>query len=491
MRKLIVGTLISFLISGCAGAGGAVAPSDAGSKKAPPANAAVDPAKPLAIAENGGSDDALPVSSRAWLGAAASSAFLPAGINEHTLAVWVDVPDTSDRARVPVAVALTVDTSGSMGSHNKIAHARSAARRVVDGLQDGDIVALHTFSDDVKVRVPQTVLGPETRRAISNVIEELEPHGGTNLFDGVRMAQASAAASDEAHPVRRVIVISDGKATVGPTMPDVIGQLGEAGTAQGVQVTSFGVGLDYDETALNALAVRSSGRLYHIAEAAELSGIVDRELALVQKTMATQAFVEIVPAPGVTLIAAEGVRTSWGANRALRVPLGSMFGGQVRELVVRVRVDEAKAGERPILSARLHYRDPSDGGLERVQEVVARANFTNDATQVAAHGHPRAQSIISVQRAALLASEASAQANAGDFGNAERQLALAEAELRRGAERAKTKNERARIMSSVDRMGSARRSMKAASAAPAAKRATIGRANALDLNDAAMDMKGY
>jgi len=483
MRTLMLGSWLLCVVSGCGTK--TVMVKDASQSSpvvARPAPAAAlvatSPAEPAA-AEAG-----------TWIGVAAPNALLPRQ-SEHTLAVWVDVPKGSAKSRVPAAVALAIDTSGSMGSQNKIIHARAAAQRLVDQLADGDIVSIQTFSDDVRVRVPATELRPETRRAIHSVIEELDARGGTNLFDGVRGAEAFAASADADHPVRRVVVISDGKATVGPTMPDAIGLLAETGARQGVQVTSFGVGLDYDEATLNTLAVRSSGRLYHIADASELGGIVERELSFIQNTTATQASIELVPAPGVSLLAAEGVQTSWGPNRSFSVPLGSLFAGQVRELVLRVRVDSTANGERPLVSARLHYSDPADGGVERIQESLARAGFGEVAEHADTHANLRAQSIILMHQAALLASQASLQANTGDFGSAERQLKLAEEQLRNGAVRAKDSAERDRLLSSASRMSTAQRSIKAASAAPAAKRATLGRASALDVNDAAMDMKGY
>ena len=143
------------------------------------------------------------------------------------------------------------------------------------------------------------------------------------------------------------------------------------------------------------------------------------------------------------------------------------------------------------MSARLHYRDPADGGIERVQESLARAGFGDDASAIQTHANARAESIILLQQAALLASQASLQANAGDFGGAEQQLKLAEERLRRGADKAKDSGERARMLSSASRMSTAQKSVKAASAAPAAKRSTLGRASALDVNDASMEMQGY
>src|SRR4029079_9043242 len=126
-----------------------------------------------------------------------------------------------------------------------------------------------------------------------------------------RSGERAVFAAPTTHPVKRIVVISDGQANVGPSSPDVLGALAARGAEHGIQVTSIGVGLDYDENTLNALAVRSSGRLYHLAEPREMASILDREIKLLDSTMATDAFVEIVPAPGVQVLGADGVRSDW------------------------------------------------------------------------------------------------------------------------------------------------------------------------------------
>src|SRR6185503_15178687 len=119
-----------------------------------------------------------------------------------------------------------------------------------------------------------------------------------------------------------------------------------------------------------------------LAEPRDLSAMLERELGLLQATAATNAFVEVVPAPGVQLLGAEAVRADWAEGGSLRIPLGTMFGGQHREMLLRVRVTASGQGAHPVASVRLHSRDPAEGNLERVQEVVARCEVTNDRLAV-------------------------------------------------------------------------------------------------------------
>jgi len=431
------------------------------------------------------------VSQRPWLGAAAASQFVLVGGQPQFVGVWVDVPKGESREHVPMSVTLTIDTSGSMAG-DKMDHARHAASTLVRQMQDGDMIAIHEFNNSAREIVGPMVLGPHSRAQLLRVIAKLQPAGSTNMEEGLGLALRSAQATPSTHPVRRVVLISDGRATVGQTNAHVLGSIAEHAAPSGVQVTSLGVGLDYDEETLNQLAVRSSGRLYHLADSREMAGILETELALLQSTMGTNAFVELVPAPGVRLHSVGGVRTEWGQNGALRVPLGTVFGGQRRELLVRFSLmDEQVEGSRPIMSARLHFNDPSDGGVPRVHEAIVRAERTTDAALVQSHPNPAVQAIVAMQEAADIAAAARKQVDDGRFDEADLALSRAEKQLRDNAALAKSPAERERMTAAAKRVSASRHSVQEVKAAPAPARAKAARASSLQLNDAAMEARGF
>lgn len=429
-----------------------------------------------------------------WLGAAGGSEFVLTGGQDQFVGVWVDVPKAQKRAHVPMSITLTIDTSGSM-SGEKITRARDAAKAMVNGMKNGDLIAIHRFDGSAHEMVAPTVLDSHSRMMVLGTIAELEPGGATNMFEALDLAIRRARSAPATHPVRRVVMISDGRATAGPTSTHTLAQQAENGVPFGVQVTALGVGLDYDENTLNALAMRSSGRLFHLSDPKEMSGIVQNELALLQGTMATNAIVEIVPAPGVTLLGtSQGVRSAWaqdGGQRALRIELGTMFAGQRRELLVRYRLhtDEVE-GKKAIVSARLHFTDPSDGGVARVQEVVVRGELTSDPKLVASHQNANVQAIIAMQDAASLTLAARANIDAGNWDDADMELAKAEQALRQRAQHAKSQKERQRMSSAAEGIASSRRSVKKAAQAPPSAAPAARRSESLKLNDQAMDAYG-
>jgi Ca-activated chloride channel family protein len=486
MKRLFTGIVMAAAVAACA-----PAPILVAAPVTPPAPEAAAPA--LAGADLAIRATDQPSRKGPWIGAAGETDFLMPGTTETALGVWIDVPAPASRVRAPADVALVIDTSGSMAGA-KIENARLAAKELVDKLADGDIVSVSVFSDQANVLAEPTVLDARTRAALGRLIDGVSPSGGTNMFEGLGLAERRALASPQSHPVRRVVMISDGMANIGPSSPDVLGALAARGSDGGVQVSAIGVGLDYDERTLNALAMRSSGRLYHLDEPREMTAILDREVGLLQATAATGAFVEIVPAPGVKLLGADGVRFDWQSGGAARVPLGTMFGGQHREMVLRVRVDagaEPGAAEtgKALASVRLHFRDPADGGVERVQEVVARFQVTSDRARVVASANERTRTIVAAQAAAAITVAAAQHVNDGRFDAADKQLAEAESKLKAAAAQAKNEGDKQRVMAAVSRVGNARAAFKAAAAAPPAP--AKRRAQALDLNAEGMRDMGF
>ncbi len=410
-----------------------------------------------------------------------------AGDGTASLGLWVDAPQTHPRAHVPMDVSLVIDTSGSMAGP-KIENARRASNMLVDDLADGDIVSIVAFSDDARTLVEPTVLSTETRRTLKARIAQLQPNGSTNMFDGLGLGESHVARAPSTHAVRRVVVISDGIANVGPSSPEALGALAERGVRFHAQVTSLGVGTDYDERTLNALATRSTGRLYHLSEPKEMPSLVEHEIALLRSTVATDAFVEIVPAPNVDLVAVDGIRSERGENGAIKLPLGALFSGQHREAVLRVRIhDSTVVASRALASVRLHFRDPDDGDVPRIQEIVARAGFSSDTGSVAKSENAKAKSIIAVIDASKLELGASQSAASGQFAAADKQLEEAQLALETRAKKATNDDERSRLVAVARKVAGARAQVQAAPSAPAAQQRNL----TLELNAGGMHDQGF
>jgi Ca-activated chloride channel family protein len=456
----------------------------------------------VAAAANGTTREAADVergargSASTWIGASAEGDMLLSSTRETFLGVWVDVPEIRPEVRPPMELALVIDTSGSMAGA-KIDNARKAASMLVSSLADGDIVALDAFSDSARTIVPPTRLTAQSRQEVLRAIAALGVSGSTNMFDGLTLAEGQVAAAPPTHSLRRIVVISDGIANVGPSSPEMLGAIAERGLRFRAQVTSLGVGNDYDERTLNALAVKSSGRLYHLTEPREMASILKGELDLLNATLASDSFVEVVPAPGVQLVGAEGIRADWqepsaigGQTNTLRIPLGALHSGQHREALVRVRITDPAAFEgqtRPLASVRLRFRDAQEGDLERVQEVIARTQLSGDSEAVLRHVSSRTKAIVAIQESARIQMAAAQRINDGQFMDADKELARAEATLAAQARIVTAPAEKKRIADAQTKVAAARATTQAMPSKPKSAQ----RLDALEMNASGMKSMGY
>ena len=463
MKRTLV--LAALIISGCAGPAHSVSAQTTGDIPPGHARVTVESNDPAWI-------DGAPVRTRVFVGED----------GDTYVGVWIDAPNGQQEefVRAPMAVSLVVDTSGSM-SGAKIENARMAAASLLETLHDGDIVSIFGFSSGVMEIAPPTQLNRSTRPVLMDRVRRLTSGGGTNMFDGMTMGINRISEAPATHPVRRVILISDGHANIGPSDPNTLGNLAARGTEYGMQVTAIGVGLDYDETTLGTLAVRSSGRMYHLQHSHQMASILRDEVQLLAQTVATGAYIEVVPAPGVVIT--EGI--SMGSqlrNGRLRIPLGTIHAGQRREMLFRARVDTSRPGSRQLATTRLVYtRDDR----ERVQERPLQYEVTRNRRAAAASGTPRVVAMVSNHEATQAELQAAAALNRGDRVAAQHQYQVAAAALDRGAAAAPAAPSSGALRRRATRVRAAQ-----SEAASATTRAAM-RSQALDSWDNAMEAEGF
>jgi VWFA-related protein len=135
--------------------------------------------------------------------------------------------------RVPVSLGIVLDTSGSMDGE-KIVAAREALTRFLSELLDpDDEVFLFRFDN-----VPQLLQGwTKDKRIVSDVVQRIQPRGGTALYDAV--ADAVQMAQQGHNRKKAVVIISDGNDTSSRTDVFAVKQL-----IRETEVLVYAIGVD-------------------------------------------------------------------------------------------------------------------------------------------------------------------------------------------------------------------------------------------------------
>ncbi len=183
--------------------------------------------------------------------------------------------DPQRQQRPPLNLALVIDRSGSM-SGTKLSYARKAARFLAGELTSRDRLAIVSFDDEVKVVVPSTpVIDPQPFIA---AINRIHSGGCTALFDGWLAGATQVAEHLDPTQMNRVLMLSDGQANEGLTDQEQIATKVAGLTQRGISTSAFGLGADFDEDLMGAMAAAGDGTLAHIETPSQLADLYASEL---------------------------------------------------------------------------------------------------------------------------------------------------------------------------------------------------------------------
>jgi Ca-activated chloride channel family protein len=257
-------------------------------------------------------------------------------------------------ARLPTDLVVILDRSGSMEGE-KIRRARAAIGEIVSQLGEQDRFALVAYANDAALEIPLTPAGA-ARDAWSRRGEALAAEGGTNLASGLDRALDTVDAARAAGRTARVILISDGLANQGDASREgLVRRAGRAARGEYV-LSTVGVGADFDEGLMTALADAGTGNYYYLERASDLASVFTREFEGARRTVASALAVEIEPADGVEVRDAAGYPLGREGGVVVFRP-GALHAGQERRIWVTLAAPHRTLGDQALGRFSLSYGD--------------------------------------------------------------------------------------------------------------------------------------
>jgi Ca-activated chloride channel family protein len=329
---------------------------------------------------------------------------------KNTVFVSAEVgAEKTPHSKSSLDVCLAVDCSGSMRGR-KIDMAKKAAILIVDSLRPTDYISVITFAGKAKVVVLRQRVDEkeEIKERIMKVglgAKTILLGAATNLYDGIRTGHEQLAGAARSQ-TGRLILLTDGEPTEGPTHASSFMELSKRLRGRGVSITALGVGNNYNEELLIVMAEASEGRWHHVEDMDQLPAIFGQELLDMESVVVVRPMLQVNLLSGAELSnvyrvgeMVTEITDYQKSDGGYVIPLEDVRAESTSKIVFKLHVPPKPEGELKI--ARLTLTAPR---TELAKDVTVRS--TSDSSLWGEETDPYPRTLLTLAQATVVAREA-------------------------------------------------------------------------------------
>jgi Ca-activated chloride channel family protein len=193
----------------------------------------------------------------------------------------------------PLNICLLLDRSTSMQGE-KMDMVKATAIQLLRSLRPQDVLSVVVFSDYAEVIIPAS-LNLDIKKQEGR-IQMIQTSGATEIFNGLQAGLNEIRRTLDPSRVNHIILLTDGQ-TYGDEQACL--SLAEEAAAQNIGITGMGIGSDWNDIFLDALASKTGGSSAYVSKPKDIQRLlIDKFNALVS-TYADEVFLEFKGQPGV------------------------------------------------------------------------------------------------------------------------------------------------------------------------------------------------
>lgn len=349
--------------------------------------------------------------------------YLPATQTPQVAYVLIEIIPTAVTASVqmPVNVAFVLDRSGSMRG-NKLRAMKQAVGLALDRLNDNDTVSITIFNHETAVLVPTTPA--RERRSILRLIEGIRDEGGTKISRAMYAGLMELTRAPQGG-LSRLVLLTDGETDKDEA--DCLRLADEAG-ANGVPITAFGIGNEWNDRLLTDIGQRSHGEVEHLKRPEEIEDNFQQVIQQAQSAVFQNASATIRLVTGVQPRAAwqvvpliKNLGYKPAADRAVVVPLEQLEKDSRRVLLIELMVEPKPAGQYRIGQVEIAYDIPLLGLSGQRERTDLMLTVTTDQA-LTQQLNPQVMNIVEKVTAFKLQTRALDDIEAGNIAGATQKL---------------------------------------------------------------------
>lgn len=257
----------------------------------------------------------------------------------HLLVKLKTPPAVANEQRHPLVIGLAIDKSWSMKGE-KMEAVIDAASALVNWLTRNDYICIVAYSADVQIVQPLVQL--KDKLTVIDKIRSIQVGTSTNLSGGWLQALRLLEGASIQNAYKRVILLTDGQATLGIKEPEQFNEISSSHFSRGISTTAIGVGNDFNESSLKEIANKGGGNFYFINNPEEAAGIFFREFGEVGSLYAQAVELKLFYPDGVRLHEFYNDYPITTDESSTTVQMGDIRADDLRNIVLALEINPQK-----------------------------------------------------------------------------------------------------------------------------------------------------
>ncbi|MBN8654602.1 MAG: DnaJ domain-containing protein [Anaerolineae bacterium] len=186
----------------------------------------------------------------------------------------------------PLNLCLVLDRSTSMQGE-KMDILKATAIQLMRSLRPQDVLSIVSFSDRAEVIIPAAI--SLDRRKQEGSIQMMHPSGGTEIFQGLDLGLREVRRTHDLSRVNHIILLTDGN-TYGDEQACL--NLAEQAASLNIGITGMGIGHEWNDIFLDALAGKTGGSSVYISQPKDIERFLVEKFKALTSTYADEVHLE-------------------------------------------------------------------------------------------------------------------------------------------------------------------------------------------------------